>query len=545
MYSVHVLWLVSCGFVYRYVLANVQYCDAYRRYNEDLPVFLHNRPRDFVHHVCSRWKSALSFPPSHIVPVDDKSFSVASPDSGKYYLVEFGVSDGDMPSCDCEDWKRYHWPCKHFCAVFQNTTYTWEHLSCVYRESPYFTVDTDVVSDIGGNTSGSNGGQETASCDTLPVDTVDNSSAPTVAGPSVDNCAAQCRESLRQLVDLTYLCSDAEPLVELNTTLTAALTALQQRVPNDRGLPLNLAGMKRNKKTVQSAGLARIPVRQRKRAAYKRHRRLLSQNVDINSDDIENAGNSDVRFVLQHSSEHPPDMGEQSASEDSCKSNDKQELHADCITDAASDATAAMPERHSEDVCCSEDKVSEQLSQSSSMRKRRPSSSLRLRSHAKKVRFADTADKPLVTIETYFVKTNPSSPASLPSAATHWKQSVQTELSHLVSFVPNVCKVTKASVIACCKKCIGQPMSCGNVTLCQDDLLSLLPGKQIIDNVSLPLHYSFGCNVAYRLYSVSMQRRTVQLNIRKMSVHKFSKLILHCVTYQCFDDSKYKVMCGL
>jgi len=214
--------------------------------------------------------------------------------------------------------------------------------------------------------------------------------------------------------------------------------------------------------------------------------------------DSQNTDDRHITIVLQHSSEHPADVDEQSAAEDSCavaavndtqscNNNDNGELQTNCVTDA----TSARPERHSADISCLQNNLSQQLLGSSSLRKRKPASLLPVRSQAKKVRFADIADKPSVTTENYFVKSYQSSPGSQPSASTQCQHSVQSELPHLDSFVPNISKVTKAGVIACCKQCMGQPMSCGNVTLCQDDLLSLLPRKQIIDNVSLVLHLQF------------------------------------------------------
>ena len=60
------------------------------------------------------------------------------------YTVDLG-QNGHMPSCGCMDWHTYHWPCKHFNALFQVTSQTWDGLSCCYRDSPYFSVDDDVL----------------------------------------------------------------------------------------------------------------------------------------------------------------------------------------------------------------------------------------------------------------------------------------------------------------------------------------------------------------------------------------------------------------
>jgi len=477
---------------------------GWRHGSASLPTELHHRPLYFVQHMTDANLKAAEITSEMISQVGDTCYKVQSATTtDRSYEVHLG-DDVKLPFCECRQFIKQRMPCKHFCAIFNHVPgVSFDSLPQRYRDHPLFTVDDDCTAGQLPSSSflqsDHDDAQLTASFDTLPVDSVDNSSVPTVSGPSVNTCAAHCRESLKQLVDLTYLCSDTEPLLELNTTLIAALTVLQQQMPNDGGLPLNTARMKGSKHNVQSAGLTRIPVRHQKRAANKRRRRPPpSQHVDIELDDSQNADDKHITIVLQHSSEHPANVDEQSAAEDSCavaavndiqscNSNDNGELETNCVTDA----TSARPERHSADISCLQDNLSQQLLGSSSLRKRKPASLLPVRSEKKKVRFADIADKPSVTIENYFVKTNQSSPGSRPSASAQCQHSVQSDLSHLVSFVPNVLKVTKASVIACCKECSGQPMSCGNVTLCQDDLLSLLPGKQIIDNVSLVLHLQF------------------------------------------------------
>ena len=102
---------------------NVHFWDEYRKYNSDLPVFLHNRPLDFVHHVSARWTSAQDVPACNIVQLDQCKFRVTGVDSCNIYDLSFGSnSDLSMPYCECDDWNKFHWPCKHFCAIFQHVT---------------------------------------------------------------------------------------------------------------------------------------------------------------------------------------------------------------------------------------------------------------------------------------------------------------------------------------------------------------------------------------------------------------------------------------
>jgi hypothetical protein len=45
-------------------------------------------------------------------------FGVRSTESDNVYKVNFVVNGTDMPGSDCEDLRKFHWPCNHFCAVF-------------------------------------------------------------------------------------------------------------------------------------------------------------------------------------------------------------------------------------------------------------------------------------------------------------------------------------------------------------------------------------------------------------------------------------------
>ena len=133
--------MFNCSYVHK----NVQYSMAYRNYSVDLPKFLQNRPRDFVLHVCKRWHNSAETKANDITQIDNSTFVIRSKDSSVTYEVRFG-NDTTMPHCECFDWNKFHWPCKHFCAVFRNFASSgWDQLSMEYRSSPYFVIDNDVI----------------------------------------------------------------------------------------------------------------------------------------------------------------------------------------------------------------------------------------------------------------------------------------------------------------------------------------------------------------------------------------------------------------
>lgn len=248
---------------------NVHFSNEYRKYNTDLPLFLHNRPRDFVQHVSTCWTSAQDIPPGNIVQLDKRSFRVTSVDSSNTYHVSFGCnSDASMPYCECYDWKKYHWPCKHFCAIFQHVaTHGWNSLAADYRDSPYFCLDSDLFqSQAGIPTTPAATVAEQADAADAPSAATEKDNEESTAGPkcSLSACAKDCREILREITDLTYLCTDVCSLAVLQEQLKVAMCTLRQHVPQDAGLLLADRKSQKSSSTRQRPLLQNIPTRSSK-----------------------------------------------------------------------------------------------------------------------------------------------------------------------------------------------------------------------------------------------------------------------------------------
>ena len=70
----------------------------YRKYSNDVPEYLGNRPRDL----------AISIIKNGVFSI--KSFEN---NESKRYMVTFG-DDVNMPKCTCLDWESSCYPCEHF-----------------------------------------------------------------------------------------------------------------------------------------------------------------------------------------------------------------------------------------------------------------------------------------------------------------------------------------------------------------------------------------------------------------------------------------------
>lgn len=129
-------------FSFRYIEANVR---SYGQCDSSVPPFLWDRPADVIQHITSCMDSSLS--EGHVVKLGDGVFRVKSEtQEDQSYELAFG-SDDSLPSCQCDDWRRYKLPCKHFCAVFQKVPgWTWQQLSLKYREHPLLNLDATCCS---------------------------------------------------------------------------------------------------------------------------------------------------------------------------------------------------------------------------------------------------------------------------------------------------------------------------------------------------------------------------------------------------------------
>jgi len=221
--------------LHRYVQLNVQYSDEYRQYNTDLPEFLRNRPRDFVLHVSSRWTSATTYSSKKVKELDTGRFVVDSEERRHVkYLVRLG-DNRDMPHCQCYDWSKYHWPCKHILAVFQNSEYTWDSLSPLYRDSPFFTLDTELMS---ATPTYDRVVDDSAAphADAVADDAVSAGSQDGQPAISLSATLARCREILRSLTDASFICNDQKGAEGFLRDLEHTQKQLATFLPNDGGL---------------------------------------------------------------------------------------------------------------------------------------------------------------------------------------------------------------------------------------------------------------------------------------------------------------------
>ena len=135
----------------RYVEENVRRSSEYRRYNKALPKWLNDRPYAFTKHCIEKLSMARDIKPENIKFVETVNkcyLLVTSSIDHKVYKVHLRQrNNSSYPCCDCERWKRTLLPCKHMISIFEHLSeYSWDKLPEKYSQSPYFKIDTDVIS---------------------------------------------------------------------------------------------------------------------------------------------------------------------------------------------------------------------------------------------------------------------------------------------------------------------------------------------------------------------------------------------------------------
>lgn len=125
----------------QYEIQNSKMSENYKKYNEEIPLFLRNRPYQFVKHVCRRYRDAedtFSNFEELITVVGDGIFEVQSDSkSNTQYQVNWRE-----PSCKCYDFMKHKLPCKHMCAIMIFIPgYSFDTLPADYINNPFFNLN--------------------------------------------------------------------------------------------------------------------------------------------------------------------------------------------------------------------------------------------------------------------------------------------------------------------------------------------------------------------------------------------------------------------
>lgn len=203
--------------------------------------------------------------------VDDSigAFSVHSETGSHSYNVYFRApQDNEIPSCECIDWQKNYLPCKHILAVIQNKKYDnwkWENLPTEYRESPFYTLDIDILFkpidhtldkvDKNQQDCSMQTGAQNLERTTEEVTTTTETMTAELPKPAFPKRTAvtRCCDLLSRIKNLVYECTNSTSLANLEKTLLTAFRELEDNSNTDEGLTLtapdtNVSSTKRKKR---------------------------------------------------------------------------------------------------------------------------------------------------------------------------------------------------------------------------------------------------------------------------------------------------------
>ena len=306
---------------FSFIEQNISASQRYRRYNEALPLWLHNRPKKMVSHIIDRLTQSQDIKEEHISCAAIKNgvqnkFYVQSKSCGKEYLVFINDEDNyqernllwkkaadeeyntvtihhlneNLPCCECPDWKKFQLPCKHILAVFTKYNYVWNNFPSVYKNSPYFSVDFDFIDKID---------HRPVQNEVVDADVVDESESieedvvhllklPKKIYPK-RTIASSCRDMLKELKDLTYVVRNLDSFESLEEELSTILEAFRKEAPSDYGLLLENKPFK-TKKTQETSRYGPLPIPKKLKSKFTgrvgRANEVikLHRNIDVRTD---------------------------------------------------------------------------------------------------------------------------------------------------------------------------------------------------------------------------------------------------------------------
>ncbi|XP_063802224.1 uncharacterized protein LOC134970050 [Pseudophryne corroboree] len=219
----------------KYVESNLKCSQYYRKYSEDVPKFLWNRPRDFIKKVMKKMTSNLD--ESDIICINSESgaFKVSSETTkGLSYDV---VLTGVPPMCTCLYWKNYFLPCKHMCCIFKYVDgWGWDTLNSSYRNNPLFILDTDIL-EI--KTEHDENSHEKLTKPFIDIAQMHNfEELPPRRRTKRTTLIRSYAQTVKQLTDLVYLIHDNSHIETLISSVQNLVEASKLKVPKESGLPL-------------------------------------------------------------------------------------------------------------------------------------------------------------------------------------------------------------------------------------------------------------------------------------------------------------------
>nr|XP_047122448.1 uncharacterized protein LOC124805945 [Hydra vulgaris] len=148
----------------KYVELNVRYIEGYKKYNEGVPWYFRNRPKQLVNILLNNKSKVTSSMVNSVKRIDPITFGVNSSEvktnNIKDYIVCIGNVDKNC-SCSCSDYRRHRIICKQFFAVFKSGLSTFGNLTTKFLNHSWSVLDPEIFV---------NSSKKEAQCNTKPTE---------------------------------------------------------------------------------------------------------------------------------------------------------------------------------------------------------------------------------------------------------------------------------------------------------------------------------------------------------------------------------------
>ncbi|XP_062587621.1 uncharacterized protein LOC134249268 [Saccostrea cucullata] len=272
-----------------------------RSYIAEIPDFLKNRPASFIKHCMTKIDLAETVEETDIMQMSANCFKIKSlSDSRKKVEYDVLLDNGHgMPSCGCHAWTWTLLPCKHIFAVINGRfpDVSWKNIPLSYSNSPFFTLDFDVVSiSVSGSVTNEDElcDEEDVLCDITGEDIgLSDATLPSckkMPRSKLKILATKCRESLSIIQNATYLCQDETTLEHLSVLLNEASSYINNRLHKEEGLipepskkrkRVQEQPMSAKKKKLDTKSENRLKLRKRKENRSSRYGKTTSRNISL------------------------------------------------------------------------------------------------------------------------------------------------------------------------------------------------------------------------------------------------------------------------
>eukprot|EP00794_Sanderia_malayensis_P002202 gene2202-2507_t len=295
----------------RYCEANMKQSSSYRLHAQSVPEMIRSCPKDFIKHWLEKKDLSDSIPSSHVVMTGYGKFTVQSLSRNTLcqdYEVFFG-NEKMLPSCSCYDWKKSPFLCKHFFAIFRVfPVWSWNALSPIYRESPFFQVDELFGCDSAEKDRKIELETESSVEKSVEISAIESDNEVgfnildgSIHEPNIDqpidqlqerippNCGVLVRETISEIRSLTFLLeSQPETLFKLHSDLEQLKEQLYAVCPEEKGLPLLPCTANSTMKNLSKRKLLSLPSRKQKwkyvsRVGEKRDKIEAAKTVEVKS----------------------------------------------------------------------------------------------------------------------------------------------------------------------------------------------------------------------------------------------------------------------